>query len=96
MLKKIVLLLSVISLSFFAQPASASSHAKSLKNLGMNEIMFAQGMIPHHQRPRTRCVGGRSRPAQRIAEHRKVRRRAGTQHHGHPRLYPFRAVPWLS
>jgi len=49
MLKKIVLLLSVISLSFFVQPASASSHAKSLKNLGMNEIMFAQGMIPHHQ-----------------------------------------------
>ncbi len=37
MLKKIVLLLSVISLSFFVQPASASSHAKSLKNLGMNE-----------------------------------------------------------
>ena len=49
MFKKIVLLLSVISLSFFVQPASASSHAKSLKNLGMNEIMFAQGMIPHHQ-----------------------------------------------
>ena len=49
MFKKIVLLLSVISLSFFVQPASASSHAKSLKTLGMNEIMFAQGMIPHHQ-----------------------------------------------
>ena len=49
MFKKIVLLLAVISLPFFVQPASASSHAKSLKNLGMNEIMFAQGMIPHHQ-----------------------------------------------
>jgi uncharacterized protein (DUF305 family) len=30
-------------------PAVASSHASTLKNLGMNEIMFAQGMIPHHQ-----------------------------------------------
>jgi uncharacterized protein (DUF305 family) len=47
--KRIALLLAVISLPFFVQPASASSHAKSLKNLGMNEIMFAQGMIPHHQ-----------------------------------------------
>ncbi len=49
MFKKIVLLLAVISLPFFSQPATASSHASSLKNLGMNEIMFAQGMIPHHQ-----------------------------------------------
>ena len=49
MFKKFVLLLTVFSLPFFVQPASASSHAKSLKNLGMNEIMFAQGMIPHHQ-----------------------------------------------
>ena len=49
MFKKIVLLLTVISLPFFSQPATASSHASSLKNLGMNEIMFAQGMIPHHQ-----------------------------------------------
>jgi len=49
MFKKIVLLVIVTSLSFFVQPACASSHAKSLKNLGMNEIMFAQGMIPHHQ-----------------------------------------------
>ncbi len=29
--------------------ASASSHAKSLQNLGMDEIMFAQMMIPHHE-----------------------------------------------
>tara|TARA_B110000503_G_C7169917_1_gene423807 strand:- start:4819 stop:5364 length:546 start_codon:yes stop_codon:yes gene_type:complete len=49
MFKKIVLLLTVFSLPLFVQPASASSHAKSLKDLGMNEIMFAQGMIPHHQ-----------------------------------------------
>ena len=49
MFKKIILLLTVISLPFFIQPASASSHAKSLKNLGMNEIMFAQMMIPHHE-----------------------------------------------
>jgi uncharacterized protein (DUF305 family) len=49
MLKKTVLLLAVISLPFFSQSASASSHASFLKNLGMNEIMFAQGMIPHHQ-----------------------------------------------
>jgi uncharacterized protein (DUF305 family) len=49
MIKKFVLLLTLIALPFFVQPASASSHAKSLKNLGMNEIMFAQGMAPHHQ-----------------------------------------------
>lgn len=49
MFKKIVLLLTVISLPFFIQPAPASTHAKSLKNLGMNEIMFAQSMAPHHQ-----------------------------------------------
>jgi uncharacterized protein (DUF305 family) len=49
MVKKIVLLMAVISLPFMSQPATASSHASSLKSLGMNEIMFAQGMIPHHQ-----------------------------------------------
>jgi uncharacterized protein (DUF305 family) len=49
MFKKILLLITAISLSFFVQPALANSHAKSLKNLGMNEIMFAQAMIPHHQ-----------------------------------------------
>jgi len=49
MFKKIVLLLAVITLPFFSQPATASSHASTLKNLGMSEIMFAQGMIPHHQ-----------------------------------------------
>ena len=49
MFKKIVLLIAVISLPFFSQPATAGSHASSLKSLGANEIMFAQGMIPHHQ-----------------------------------------------
>lgn len=49
MFKKIVLLLILISLPFSVNPASAGSHAQSLKNLGMNEIMFAQGMMPHHQ-----------------------------------------------
>jgi uncharacterized protein (DUF305 family) len=29
--------------------AVASSHSKSLQNLGLNEIMFAQMMIPHHK-----------------------------------------------
>ena len=49
MFKKILLLLILISLPFSVNPASAGSHAQSLKNLGMNEIMFAQGMMPHHQ-----------------------------------------------
>ena len=49
MFKKTVLLIAVISLPFFSQPATAGSHASSLKSLGANEIMFAQGMIPHHQ-----------------------------------------------
>jgi uncharacterized protein (DUF305 family) len=49
MFKKIVLLLTVVSLSFSIQPASANTHAKTLKNLGMSDIMFAQSMIPHHQ-----------------------------------------------
>ena len=49
MFKKTLLLLAVVSLPFFTQSATASSHSGTLKNLGMNEIMFAQGMIPHHQ-----------------------------------------------
>lgn len=49
MFKKTVLLIAVISVPLFSQPAMASSHASSLQNLGMNEIMFAQAMIPHHQ-----------------------------------------------
>lgn len=49
MLKRIILIVTVISLSFCSHSAIAGSHADSLKNLDMNEIMFAQGMIPHHQ-----------------------------------------------
>ena len=49
MFKKTVFLLAVISFPFFSQSATASSHAVNLRNLGMNEIMFAQSMIPHHQ-----------------------------------------------
>ena len=46
---KLLALLVVIFIPLLSQPATASSHASSLKNLDMNEIMFAQGMIPHHQ-----------------------------------------------
>ena len=49
MFKKTVVLFIFIFLPFLSQPATASSHAKSLKNLSMSDIMFAQGMIPHHQ-----------------------------------------------
>jgi uncharacterized protein (DUF305 family) len=49
MFKKTLLLLAIISIPLIAQPASANSHASSLKNLGMSEIMFAQSMIPHHE-----------------------------------------------
>ena len=41
--------LAVFSNGIALAPANAISHAKTLKNLGMNETMFAQGMIPHHQ-----------------------------------------------
>lgn len=49
MFKKSVLLLAVLFIPFLSHPATASQHASTLKNLGMSEIMFAQGMIPHHQ-----------------------------------------------
>lgn len=45
----ITILLFLFSNGIVTVSATASSHASSLKNLGMNEIMFAQGMIPHHQ-----------------------------------------------
>ena len=47
--KKIIV--AIMSFAIFLTPngASASSHAKSLQNLGMEEIMFAQMMIPHHE-----------------------------------------------
>jgi uncharacterized protein (DUF305 family) len=45
----IAIFLTLFSTVIATTPATASSHASTLKNLGMNEIMFAQGMIPHHQ-----------------------------------------------
>ena len=45
----ISIFLALFSTVVVTAPAIASSHASTLKNLGMNEIMFAQGMIPHHQ-----------------------------------------------
>jgi len=49
MFKKILIALSAFALIFMASPAQASSHAKSLANLGAMDIMFAQTMILHHQ-----------------------------------------------
>ena len=49
MLKKISILLLAVGVILIPNGANASTHAKSLQNLGMNEIMFAQMMIPHHE-----------------------------------------------
>ncbi len=49
MFKKIIVSLLAFGVILNPYSASASSHAKSLQNLGMNEIMFAQMMIPHHE-----------------------------------------------
>lgn len=49
MFKKFLTVLIALILVFPATAAQASSHAKSLANLGANDIMFAQLMIPHHQ-----------------------------------------------
>ena len=49
MLKKIIVSLLAVGVILIPNGANASSHAKSLQNLGMNEIMFAQMMIPHHK-----------------------------------------------
>jgi uncharacterized protein (DUF305 family) len=49
MLKKIIVLLFATGVILIPNGANASTHAKSLQNLGMNEIMFAQMMIPHHE-----------------------------------------------
>jgi uncharacterized protein (DUF305 family) len=49
MLKKISVLLLAVGAILAPNGANASTHAKSLQNLGMNEIMFAQMMIPHHE-----------------------------------------------
>ena len=49
MLKKISVLLLAVGVILAPNGANASTHAKSLQNLGMNAIMFAQMMIPHHE-----------------------------------------------
>ena len=49
MFKKIVVALAFFAIILAPNGANASSHAKSLQNLGMEEIMFAQAMIPHHE-----------------------------------------------
>jgi uncharacterized protein (DUF305 family) len=49
MFKKIVISLAFFVIILTPNGANASSHAKSLQNLGMEEIMFAQAMIPHHE-----------------------------------------------
>ena len=49
MLKKIIVLLLAVGFILIPNGANASTHAKSLQNLGMNEIMFALMMIPHHE-----------------------------------------------
>lgn len=49
MSKKIIVAIMSFAISLTPSGASASSHANSLQNLDMNEIMFAQMMIPHHE-----------------------------------------------
>lgn len=49
MLKKYIVGLLALGIILIPNGASASSHAKSLQNLEMNDIMFAQMMIPHHK-----------------------------------------------
>jgi uncharacterized protein (DUF305 family) len=49
MFKKVIVALAFFAIILVPNGASASSHAKSLQNLDMNEIMFAQMMIPHHE-----------------------------------------------
>ena len=47
--KRIIIVFLALGISFISNGAAASTHAKSLQNLDMNEIMFAQMMIPHHK-----------------------------------------------
>ena len=48
-MKKITILVFSLAAALLPSSATASTHAKSLRNLGMNDIMFAQMMIPHHK-----------------------------------------------
>lgn len=47
-MKKLIASLLAFGVVILPFNASAASHTKSLHNLGMNEVMFAQMMIPHH------------------------------------------------
>lgn len=49
MFKKVIASVFIFASISSTQPALATSHAKTLSNLGMDEIMFAQSMIPHHE-----------------------------------------------
>jgi uncharacterized protein (DUF305 family) len=49
MYKKLIVLLLSFGITLIPSSVNASTHAKSLQNLGMNEVMFAQMMIPHHE-----------------------------------------------
>jgi uncharacterized protein (DUF305 family) len=49
MFKKIFVASFAFAIILAPNGAIASSHGKSLQNLEMNEIMFAQMMIPHHE-----------------------------------------------
>lgn len=49
MFKKALLILFMSMLVLPQSESIASTHSKSLQNLGFNEIMFAQMMIPHHK-----------------------------------------------
>ena len=56
MLSKLVLVLFTFAMTWSLPGASANSHGKTLQNLGMNEIMFAQAMIPHHNQALTMSI----------------------------------------
>lgn len=49
MLKKIVIAVLVLIALPLSSTAFAQNHSKALQNLGADDIMFAQMMIPHHQ-----------------------------------------------
>ena len=88
MFKKVIASVFIFASITSAQPALATSHAKTLSNLGMDEIMFAQSMIPHHEQaiemadialdPTKVDAGLEIRLATGKREHR------ARNHHGHP------------
>ena len=49
MFRKLIIA-AIVAIAFLpSNPATATSHGKTLSNLNNNDIMFAQMMIPHHQ-----------------------------------------------